>query len=120
MFSLELLLLLTSFFDMLMSCRVDQKRVKDDAIKSVAAFAVMQVRPITVVKNTQIVLFFQCRSSFDASRRAETTKDLLRRNRSVRHDGRASPTKNVALRMSIIHVVTFVTCWTPYLVSALF
>ena len=63
------------------------------------------------------VLTFQCRHSFDATRRSEATKDLLRRNRSVRHDGRASPTKNVALRMSIIHVVTFVTCWTPYLVS---
>ncbi len=35
--------------------------------------------------------------------------------RSVKH--RHRPSKNVALRMSMIHVLTFVTCWTPYLVS---
>ena len=64
---------------------------------------------------------FQGRSSsFDVPRRAEGKKqDLLRRNRSVRHDGLGgrTQTKNVALRMSMIHVLTFVTCWTPYLVS---
>lgn len=36
----------------------------------------------------------------------------LRRNTSLR-------SQNVALRMSSIHVLTFVACWTPYLVISL-
>ena len=44
---------------------------------------------------------------------------FLRRNQTVRRSGRPGRTQNVALRMSCMHVVAFVACWTPYLVISL-